>query len=79
MSYGCAIISTPVGGIPEVVRENGILVRPGDVEGIAAAIARCEDESACRRMGLSSLEIVKDYYPEVVMARLKQIYELLLR
>ena len=46
MSYGCAIISTPVGGIPEVVRENGILVRPGDVEGIAAAIARCEDESA---------------------------------
>jgi glycosyltransferase involved in cell wall biosynthesis len=79
MSYGCAIISTPVGGIPEVVRENGILVRPGDVEGIAAAIARCEDESVCRRMGLSSLEIVKDYYPEAVMVRLKQIYESLLR
>lgn len=79
MSYGCAIISTPVGGIPEVVRENGILVRPGDVEGIAAAIARCEDESVCRRMGLSSLEIVKDYYPEAVMAHLKQIYESLLR
>ena len=79
MSYGCAIISTPVGGIPEVVRENGILVRPGDVEGIAAAIARCEDESVCRRMGLSSLEIVKDYYPEAVMTHLKQIYESLLR
>jgi glycosyltransferase involved in cell wall biosynthesis len=79
MSYGCAIISTPVGGIPEVVRENGILVRPGDVEGIAAAIARCADESVCRRMGLSSLEIVKDYYPEAVMVRLKQIYESLLR
>ena len=79
MSYGCAIISTPVGGIPEVVRENGILVRPGDVEGIAAAIARCEEESVCRRMGLSSLEIVKDYYPEAVMAHLKRIYESLLR
>ena len=79
MSYGCAIISTPVGGIPEVVRENGILVRPGDVEGIAAAIARCEEECVCRQMGLSSLEIVKDYYPEAVMAHLKQIYESLLR
>ena len=79
MSYGCAIISTPVGGIPEVVRENGILVRPGDVEGIAAAIARCEEESVCHQMGLSSLEIVKDYYPEAVMAHLKQIYESLLR
>ena len=79
MSYGCAVISTPVGGIPDVVRENGILVRPGDVEGIAAAIGRCLDESACRRMGLSSLEIVKDYYPEAVMATLKQVYESLLR
>ena len=79
MSYGCAIISTPVGGIPEVVRENGILVRPGDVEGIAAAIARCEEECVCRQMGLSSLEIVKDYYPEAVMAHLKRIYESLLR
>ena len=27
MSYGCAIISTPVGGSPEVVKDNGILVR----------------------------------------------------
>lgn len=79
MSYGCAIISTPVGGIPEVVRENGILVRPGDVQGIADAIARCHDESECRRMGLSSLERVKDFYPEAVMAGLKQIYESLLR
>ena len=79
MSYGCAIISTPVGGIPEVVKENGILVQPGDVEGIASAIARCCDEDTCRRMGLSSLEVVKAFHPESVMASLKQIYESLLR
>ena len=79
MSYGCAIISTPVGGIPEVVKENGILVQPGDVEGIAAAITRCDDESACRRMGLSSLQVVEAFHPKAVMACLKQIYESLLR
>ena len=79
MSYGCAIISTPVGGIPEVVKDNGILVQPGDVEGIAAAITRCCDEETCRRMGLSSLEVVKAFHPESVMASLKQIYESFLR
>ena len=79
MSYGCAIISTPVGGIPEVVKDNGVLVQPGDIEGIAAAIARCGDEDACRKMGLSSLKMVEAFHPEVVMASLKQIYESLLR
>ena len=79
MSYGCAIISTPVGGIQDVVRENGVLVRPGDVEGIAAAILRCSEESTCRQMGRSSLESVKDFHPEAVIACLKQLYESLLR
>ena len=79
MSYGCAIISTPVGGIPEVVKDNGVLVQPGDIEGIAAAIARCGDEDACRKMGLSSLKMVEAFHPEAVMASLKQIYESLLR
>jgi Glycosyltransferase len=36
MSHGCAIVSTPVGGIPEVVSDaNGLLVEPGDSEAIA--------------------------------------------
>lgn len=79
MSYGCAVISTPVGGIPEVVRENGILVQPGDVGGIAAAITRCGEESTCREMGLASLEMVEAFHPEAVMESLRQIYESLLR
>jgi glycosyltransferase involved in cell wall biosynthesis len=40
MSWGLAIITTPVGGIPEVIRskENGLLVIPGDIDQLAAAI-----------------------------------------
>jgi glycosyltransferase involved in cell wall biosynthesis len=40
MSWGLPPIVTPVGGIPEVVvsEKNGLLVQPGDVEQLAAAI-----------------------------------------
>ena len=41
MSYKHPVISTPVGGIPEVIqtKENGMLVQPGNKEEIAKAIA----------------------------------------
>jgi N-acetylglucosaminyldiphosphoundecaprenol N-acetyl-beta-D-mannosaminyltransferase len=40
MGAGVAVVTTPVGGIPDVVQngENGILVQPGDVTGIAEAL-----------------------------------------
>jgi glycosyltransferase involved in cell wall biosynthesis len=74
MSYGCAIVSTPVGGIPEVVKDNGVLVKPGDIDGIASAIYSLSDPETCLRMGAESSRIVQDFYPEAVMARLRQIY-----
>lgn len=74
MSYGCAILSTPVGGIPEIVRDNGILVEPGNIQGIADTIFELADTSSCRQMGLVSQEIVKAFYPDSVMSSLSQIY-----
>ena len=42
MAAGKAIISTTVGAIPEVIgEENGILLEPGDVEGLAEAMLAC--------------------------------------
>lgn len=42
MSYGLTIISTPVGGIPELINngENGYLVNPGDSVALAEAIEK---------------------------------------
>lgn len=42
MSAGLPVISTPVGGIPEAVEEGvtGLLVQPGDVEGLSEAICQ---------------------------------------
>lgn len=35
MANQCAIVSTYVGGIPEVITNNGCLLKPGDVKGIS--------------------------------------------
>jgi len=78
MSYGCAIISTPVGGIPEVVQDNGKLVEPGNAAQIAAAIKDLSSPSVFRPMGEKSLAMVEDYYPEAVIAHLRSIYQSLL-
>lgn len=42
MSAGLPVISTPVGGIPEAVveGETGLLVQPGDVQGLATALSK---------------------------------------
>lgn len=44
MATGKAIISTTVGAIPEVVKEeNGILIQPGDVQALADALVKCSN------------------------------------
>ena len=41
LATGCAIISTKVGGIPDIVGENnGILINPGDINGLSKAIEK---------------------------------------
>jgi glycosyltransferase involved in cell wall biosynthesis len=42
MGAGVAVVTTPVGGIPDVVKDgvNGILVQSGDVSGIAESLIR---------------------------------------
>ena len=50
MAWGLVPVVSPVGGIPEVVTDgvNGLLVRPGDPEDIAAALRRLVEEPALR-------------------------------
>ena len=50
LAVGTPVIATAVGGVPEVVRdgENGLLVAPGDVQAIAAAIERLLGDPALR-------------------------------
>ena len=59
MAAGLAIITTPVGAIPEVVTPgvHGELVRPRDVDGLARAITKlCRDPELRARYGKASQE-----------------------
>ncbi|HEX4680561.1 MAG TPA: glycosyltransferase family 4 protein [Gaiellaceae bacterium] len=50
LSVGTPVVSTAVGGVPEVVRdgENGLLVPAGDVPALATALRRMLDDDALR-------------------------------
>jgi len=80
MSYKMPIISTPIGGIPEVVSDkNGILVTPGnDKEIVDAMLYFANNRNAIARKGDVSGDIVKEYLPDYVMAHLEEIYKRLL-
>ncbi len=80
MSYGMPIISTPVGGIPEVVDDkNGILVAPGNKDEIAQAMLFfARNPQRIADFGRHSQEVARTYLPDYVMAHLKRIYEELL-
>lgn len=78
MSYGMPIISTPVGGILEVVKngKNGIIVEPGNKTQIWDAIKHyMEKSSAIVEEGRESLELVKLYTPQYVLGHLETIYK----
>ncbi len=54
MSYGLAIITTPVGAIPDAIvhEQTGLLVKPGDVMALTSAISRLIENPGLRsRLG----------------------------
>ena len=44
MATECAVVSTKVGGIPEVVGDAGILVEPRDSKQIASAVEKIAND-----------------------------------
>ena len=69
MAYSHPIISTPVGGIPEVIKtgENGILVKSGDTKAITDAIKYyIENRDEVKKQGDRAYHVVQDFFPEKV-------------
>lgn len=79
MAYGMGIVTTTVGGIPQLVRdgESGILAVPGDVEAMAAALVRfLTDGAYLSACGKAARErAVSDYSLERHLEKLGEIYE----
>ncbi len=78
MANGLPSITSPVGGIPDVFRNglDGILVTPGDIEQIRAAMARLiADDPARQAAGRTARERARAFDVHVYARRLADIYQ----
>ena len=82
LAHGCPLVAADTGGVPEIVEDgdNGLLFPAGDVDAMAAAIARmlddCELAANCGRAAAAtiqtgfSIDVVarqtRDYYERVL-------------
>ena len=81
MGYGIPVITTPVGGIPEVITdgENGLMVSPGDVDGLFNAVSKfAMDMSLRKKMGENSRMVILPHLKDSVSNTLGELYEQLL-
>ncbi len=81
MAYNCALISTPVGGIPEILhdKDNGLMVTPGNSEEIADAIRfYINNPDAIYKAGKQSYKYVVPFLPTTVFDQLNKLYKELL-
>jgi len=78
MSWGLPAVTTPVGGIAQVVThgESGLLVPPGDVDALAAALGALLDDPQQRmRLGAAARRVVEQQFSiDAAMHRLRGVY-----
>ncbi len=70
MAAGVPVVATRVGGVPEVIipEKTGLLVEPGDHEGLAGSIIRIlQDSDLKERMVNEAKELVQSGYTESIM------------
>jgi glycosyltransferase involved in cell wall biosynthesis len=71
MAAGLPVVTTPVGGIPEVVKDgvNGLIVSPGDVKALGASILRLlEDAELRERMSGANVEFIRSRHDAPIVA-----------
>ncbi len=82
MAVGVPVVATRVGGVPEVVihKETGILVEPGDYEGLASGVIRVMNEASLREcMVAKARELIKSRYTVTHMLdKIESLYKDLL-
>lgn len=78
MSYGLGIVTTTVGGIPQLIahRQSGFLEEPGDLNAMAEDVSKLiQDEALCRNMGEQARETAEQKYSlKVHLQKLDETY-----
>jgi glycosyltransferase involved in cell wall biosynthesis len=81
MSWELAVITTPVGGIPELIvdHDNGLLVKPGCISDLSLAIeSLISNQELRRKLSKNARESVKPFNVNNYMISLVGIYQVLL-
>ncbi len=82
MAAGCPVVTTPVGGIPEIITDEslGAMINPGDVQATADAIvAYLVDRQRANKVGKQACQHVRSHFGmERMITSLQQLYEQLL-
>ena len=82
MAAGVPVIATPVGGIPDFIRdgETGLFAEPGSAEGVARAVSRIlSDDALAKRLSDAGLALVRSGYRwDMVAEQIAELYEELL-
>ncbi len=78
MSVGLPVVTTPVGAIPEIIKDgqNGFFIQPGDHIALASRILQLLNDKPLRqRMGMANRLMIQKYYlPDLAMTQLVSIY-----
>jgi glycosyltransferase involved in cell wall biosynthesis len=78
MAWGLPVVTTPVGGIPELIenRVDGLLVRPGDIGDLREALVSLAADRALRhRLGCNARERVeRNHSAAQVLTALESVY-----
>jgi glycosyltransferase involved in cell wall biosynthesis len=75
MSYGKAIVATKVGGLPEVVKDGGLLCEPRDTADLAGKInILLNDDGRRRMMGESSRKYAESYTWDALAPLMENAY-----
>lgn len=78
MGYGLGVVTTTVGGIPQLIahRRNGFLEAPGDLDAMAEAVSELiQDDGLCRNMGEAARETVEQKYSlQMHLQKLEETY-----
>ena len=82
MSYGLPVISTNIGGIPDLVKDNetGFLIQPGDLDAMYEKLELLIKDKKLRAcMGKNAREMIEtDYNLDLNISKLDTIYQNLL-
>ena len=80
MLWGKPVISTEVGGVPELIENqvDGILVKPGNPVALADAVLQAlKNERESIQMGIRAKEKVKKYFSiEKMVEQTEKLYQL---